>query len=176
VDNPFSNLTDEDLMELYQNGDALAFETIYYRHKDKIYTYLQKRLTNKEQIDDLFQSILVKFHKSRHLYEKKYLLLKWLYTICRSELLDFAKKRKVQLVELNDKHIGISTEEEDRQIDIDCESTLSEKEKNAIKLRYYSDQDFNEISKVLNTSESNTRKIISRGLKKLRLKYMGDSK
>lgn len=176
MDNPFSNLTDEDLMELYQNGDALAFETIYYRHKDKIYTYLQKRLTNKEQIDDLFQSILVKFHKSRHLYEKKYLLLKWLYTICRSELLDFAKKRKVQLVELNDKHIGISTEEEDRQIDIDCESTLSEKEKNAIKLRYYSDQDFNEISKVLNTSESNTRKIISRGLKKLRLKYMGDSK
>ncbi len=176
MDNPFSNLADEDLMELYQNGDALAFETIYYRHKDKIYTYLQKRLTNKEQIDDLFQSILVKFHKSRHLYEKKYLLLKWLYTICRSELLDFAKKRKVQLVELNDKHIGISTEEEDRQIDIDCESTLSEKEKNAIKLRYYSDQDFNEISKVLNTSESNTRKIISRGLKKLRLKYMGDSK
>ena len=63
----------------------------------------------------------------------------------------------------------------DNEFDLESEKQLSEKEKSALKGRYYSDKDFSEIAQILKTSESNTRKIISRGLKKLRTKYKGEN-
>ena len=171
--NPFSRLADEKLMELYRKGENMAFEVIYLRHKGKVYSYLNRRLYDKGMVDDIFQSIFVKFHKSRKLYNSEYPLLKWLYTICRSELLDFAKKKKVELVEFEDHHSPLSMPDINESIDIDNEKLLSANEKLALKLRYYSDKDFSEISSELNTSDSNSRKLVSRGLNKLRAKYRG---
>lgn len=171
--NPFSHLTDDKLMELYKNGEDMAFEVIYLRHKDKVYSYLSKRLTDLNIIDDIFQNIFAKFHKSRNLYSNEHSLLKWIYTISRSELLDAIKKYKVTLVELKDEHIVSSPENDSDPIDFDSVKSLSNKEKDALKLRYYSDKDFSEISKALNTSEVNSRKLVSRALKKLKVKLGG---
>ncbi len=177
MDNPFSNLEDEKLMELYINGESMAFEVLYLRHKDKVYSYLSKRIFEKNLVDDIFQNTFVKFHKSRNLYDPKYPVLKWLYTICRSELLDSFKKKKVTLVELNEAIINenLTTNNESQDIlDLDSEKSLTQKERDALKLRYFSEEDFKEISQRLGTSEANSRKIISRGIQKLRMKYLGE--
>lgn len=173
--NPFSHLEDEKLMELYKNGENMAFEIIYERYNKNVYTYLTKRCSDKNQIDDLFQCIFVKFHRSKHLYDSKYPVLAWIYTIARSEFLDFLKKKKINLVSLPDHETREVVEESSQpfEIDIDAETTLSEKEKMAIKLRYFSDEDFTEISKILYTTDANSRKIISRGIQKLKTKYLG---
>ena len=147
--NPFSHLEDEKLMELYKNGENMAFEVIYLRHKDRVYSYLDKRLSDKNIIEDIFQSIFVKFHNSRHLYSSKHPLLKWIYTICRSELLDSIKKNKVKLVQFTDDQLAVEPTQITDKIDLDAIKSLSEKEKQALKLRYYSEEDFIEISKVL---------------------------
>ena len=68
-----------------------------------------------------------------------------------------------------------SENEPNNEFDLESEKQLSENEKSALKERYYSDKDFSEIAQILKTSESNTRKIISRGLKKLRVKYKGEN-
>jgi RNA polymerase sigma-70 factor (ECF subfamily) len=154
----------------------MAFEVIYTRHKDKIFTYLNKRINDKNLIEDIFQCILVKFHKSRHRYSSEHHLLKWIYTICRSELLDSIKKNKAQLIELQDEHLISYPKEEDNELNLDQISTLSENEREALKLRYYSEEDFSKISKILNTSETNSRKLVSRGIKKLKAKLIGDKK
>ena len=174
--NPFSQLEDEKLMELYKNGENMAFETIYLRHKDRVYGYLDKRLSDKNIIEDIFQSIFVKFHKSRHLYSSEYPLLKWIYTICRSELLDSLKKNKVKLVQFTEDQLVVESTEVNDKIDLDTIKSLSEKEKKALKLRYYSEEDFIEISKALNTSEANSRKLVSRGIKKIKAKLLGEAK
>ena len=176
--NPFSHLKDEKLMELYKNGENMAFEVIYLRHKDRIYSYLDKRLFDKNAIDDIFQGIFIKFHKSRKLYNSDYPLLKWIYTICRSELLDSLKKNKLKLVQLSDDLLAVEATEPNLttdKVDIDSIKSLSDKEKQALKLRYYSDEDFVGISKALNTSEANSRKLVSRGIKKLKAKFLGGS-
>ncbi|MAF77639.1 MAG: hypothetical protein CME60_05705 [Halobacteriovoraceae bacterium] len=175
--NPFSHLEDEKLMELYKNGENMAFEVIYLRHKDRVYSYLDKRLSDKNVIEDIFQNIFVKFHNSRHLYSSEHPLLKWIYTICRSELLDSVKKsRKIKLVSINEDQLICETKEIDDKIDLDSVKSLSEKEKLAIKLRYYSEEDFTDISKALKTSEANSRKLVSRGIKKLKAKLIGEAK
>ena len=173
--NPFSHLEDEKLMELYKNGENMAFEVIYLRHKDRVYSYLDKRLSDKNVIEDIFQSIFVKFHNSRYLYSSKHPLLKWIYTICRSELLDSIKKNKAMFVQLSEDQLSVEPTELNDKIDLDSIKTLSEKEKQALKLRYYSEEDFIEISKALNTSEANSRKLVSRGIKKLKAKLLGEA-
>ena len=173
--NPFSHLEDEKLMELYVQGNYEAFEVIYGRHKDKVYTYLSKRLTDKNSIEDVFQNIFIKFHKSKQNYNPKFTLMKWIYTISKSELLDHLKKKKVTEVEFKETDAPLSTEAEGERLDLSNEPGLNEKEKKAIDLKFYSDQDYDQISQTLNTSKANVRKIISRGLKKLRLKYSGGS-
>jgi RNA polymerase sigma-70 factor (ECF subfamily) len=177
MENPFSHLEDTKLMELYKNGENMAFEVIYLRHKDRVYSYLDKRLSDKNVIEDIFQSIFIKFHNSRHLYSSEHPLLKWIYTICRSELLDSVKKsRKIKLVSLNEDQLISETKEIGDIIDLDSVKSLSEKEKLAIKLRYYSEEDFTDISKALKTSEANSRKLVSRGIKKLKAKLIGEAK
>lgn len=173
--NPFSHLEDEKLMELYKNGENMAFEVIYLRHKDRVYSYLDKRLSDKYIIEDVFQSIFVKFHNSRHLYSSEHPLLKWIYTISRSELLDSIKKNKAKFVQLSEDQLNVEPTEFNDKIDLDSIKTLSEKEKQALKLRYYSEEDFIEISKALNTSEANSRKLVSRGIKKLKAKLLGET-
>ncbi|MCB1196863.1 MAG: RNA polymerase sigma factor [Deltaproteobacteria bacterium] len=173
MEHPFSQLTDEKLMELYQNGEYMAFEVIFHRHQSKVYAYLHKRVHDKDAIDDLFQNIFIKFHKSKHKYSSKYPLLAWIYTLSRNEFLDYVKKTKQTFVALSDNHGAIETSAEKTSIDLDQEKQLTRDEKQAIGLRYLSDQDFEEISKRLKTSPSNVRKIVSRGLHKLRLKYSG---
>ena len=84
-----SSLTDEKLMKLYQQGDYEAFQVLYERHNRKVYNYLLKRLSDDDPLEDIFQNIFVKLHKSRMKYDHKFLFLKWLYTLSRNELLDF---------------------------------------------------------------------------------------
>ena len=166
---PYLSMSDEKLMMHYQNEEHLAFNEIYNRYSRKVYSYLNKRLKSKEEIDDIFQSIFVKFHKQRANYNNKFSLSQWIFTICRSELLDHIKSPKKVLLELDENLISSVNSENTDGIALDL-SELSQNEQVAIKLRYYHDQDYDEISDVLNSSQSNARKLVSRGINKLRKK------
>lgn len=173
VENPFTHLDDKELMLKYQDGDHMAFNTLYIRHKDKVYSYIAKRLHSSNEVEDLFQKVFIKFHKSRKLYNAKYQVLPWIYTITKSEYLDFIKKKKIDLVEFKEEFHSDQQEQTTTSFDINDEKLLSANEKKAISERYFNDKDFDEISTLLKTSESNARKLISRGLKKLKEKYRG---
>ncbi|MEC9281798.1 MAG: sigma-70 family RNA polymerase sigma factor, partial [Bdellovibrionota bacterium] len=96
--------TDAALMRLYKDGDAMAFEVIYNRHKDRVYTYLNRRLHDSQVVEDVFQSVFIKFHKSRDSYSEEHPLLAWLYTITRSVTLDHLKKKKLDASEYIDEN------------------------------------------------------------------------
>ena len=102
--NPYINLEDKELMLKYQDGDHMAFDVLYSRHKNKVYSYLAKRLHSHNEIHDLFQRVFVKLHKSRHLYQEKYEVLPWIYTITKSEFLDFVKKNKIETIEFKEEN------------------------------------------------------------------------
>jgi RNA polymerase sigma-70 factor (ECF subfamily) len=175
MSNPLLNadsLTDEQLMEKYQQGDYMAFEALYYRHEKTVFTYLSKRLRDSNAIEEIFQNIFLKFHKSKALYDKKYLFLKWLYTISRSELYDYCKKKRLVTTSIDDVTLPAEqaiNENNEGQIDLDEIKSLNDNEREALKLRYYSDMDFKDISNSLSTSQSNARKLVSRGIKKIKL-------
>jgi RNA polymerase sigma-70 factor, ECF subfamily len=173
VANPFSDLTDKELMLKYQAGDNMAFDVLYSRHKDKVYSYLSKRLRDQDQCEDLFQKVFTKFHRSKKLYNSNYQVLPWLYTITKSEFLDFIKKRHHIKTEFVEEQHTFHQNKTEPIFDLNSEDTLSLDEREAITLRYLNEFDFLEIAKILNKTETNTRKILSRGLQKLKQKYTG---
>ena len=172
--NPYLGLSDEKLMEEYIKDNMMAFEVLYNRHNARVYSYISKRVFDLSNAQEIFQNIFLKVHKLRFNYDQKHIFLKWLYTICRSELIDYFKYKKGIFEEFNEakviKDIPDITEPE---INLEDYKNLTSNEKKALELRYYSEKDFDEISSILNTTPTNSRKIISRGIGKLRKKLKG---
>lgn len=164
--NPFEGLPDNRLMDNYVRGESAAFDVLYHRHKAKVHGFLNKRLASPADVAEVFQNVFLKFHRSRDRYDSKYHVLQWLFTIARSELLDFCKKKRIKTVPIDEEHDRAHASTESFDLG-ECES-LSVRERKVIELRFYSELDYDEISKQLNTSQGNARKILSRGLAKIR--------
>ncbi len=158
-------------MILYQNGDNQAFEILYSRYKGRVYSYLVKRLQEYDQLEDIFQGIFIKFHKSRKLYKSEHAVSKWIFTICRSELTDYLRKKSRSVPTRGDLDLDgfqIPTPDHGEKFTQYLDNVkLSDKEIKALKLRYKEDKEFSEIGAILNIAESSSRKIISRAIKKL---------
>ncbi len=167
----YRTASDEELMRCYQQGDYAAFERLYLRCRGHVNAWLRRRLRDDREREDVFQNVFIKLHKTRARYVSRYPVLAWLYVICRCELLDHLKKPALPWVALRDEHGLVEVQHEDVHFDLDGEQRLTADEKTVLKLKYFSEQDYRSIAARLGRSEVGVRKIVSRGLQKLRLKY-----
>lgn len=168
-------LSDEQLMILYQTSDFEAFELLYQRHSRRVLAYFHKRAPL-ETAKDLLQETFTKLHLSRDKYDPRYPFLPWLFTISRNTLFDFFKQAETRLANvassapaLLDSLIAtpaIQAASEDTSIFL---SGLPHNQKRAVELRYLHDWSFEKIATDLKTSEDNVRQLVSRGIKKIRL-------
>lgn len=173
--------TDEELMRLYQAGDYVAFETLYHRHSGRVYEFLRKKVSP-EIARDLLQETFLKLHRSRSQYSSQYPFLPWLFTISRNVFVDFVRLSETKISERSSEgplsELPAETTPENSwsgELATALEH-LPENQKHAIKLRYLSDWSFEKIAADLKTSPLNARKIISRGIKKLRSNFEGGAK
>lgn len=96
------DIADEELMLLYQQGDAAAFEILYSRHKGPVYRYVLRQCHEKETANDLFQDIWVKLIKYHGGYEVKAKFSTWLYTIARHRIIDYYRQSGNRAYEVED--------------------------------------------------------------------------
>lgn len=164
------NLSDEELMLLYQNGAEEAFMTLYKRHSPKIYGYVKSKVRVDEKACDIFQEIYIKIHRSKNLYNKTFPVLPWFFTIARSVLIDeMRKEQTVRLVPQEDLDRFSSANEMPIEVDISSGiNQLPAAQRSAVQLRYIDEKTFEEIADHLKTSPENVRQLVSRGVKKLR--------
>lgn len=160
-------------MIAYQQGDALAFDTLYKRHSGKVYGYLKTRLGERAAVDDVFQATFLNFHRARSKYDASLPFLPWLFTICRNALLDRFRKtgREREILKYSDSEVieaapdgEVSTLAEELPAEI---AALPLSQRQALELRFREDLEFGEIAKHLNTSPANARQLVSRAVRKL---------
>ncbi|HEY8278465.1 MAG TPA: sigma-70 family RNA polymerase sigma factor [Bdellovibrionota bacterium] len=159
--------SDEELMVAYQLGEADAFAELYARHAPQVFGFLRKKVRSEALASDIFQATFLKLHKSRSRYDASYAFLPWLFTICRSELLDALKKRS-QTVEVPVPAVPepLPMREEDRpEINL---GALPLSQRRAVELRYGEEFSFEQIAAQLETSPANARKLVSRAVQFLR--------
>ncbi len=165
--------SDEDLMEIYKMGNAIAFEILFERHSGRVLGYLSKRLKLPREAKDLLQEVFFKLHRSRHLYNRTLPFSPWLFSITRSIWLDFLKKRQLEdATEQEQLERMVPTTQEfaisDSNAGIEILNQLPANQKEAVSLRVYDEATFEEIAIKLATSPENARQLVNRGLKRLK--------
>lgn len=166
-------MNDEQLMIKYQNGDVRAFEELYARHKGKVYGYLMANLKEESKAEEVFQNVFVKLHRKRGQYDPKHSFVKWLFIIAKTQMLDFLKREWPSVEYVEEVHYKLA-EGMEETVNFEEVNSLNENEKAALSLRYREDSEFSDIALALSVSSANARKIVSRGLQKLKKALLGD--
>ena len=91
-----TNLTDQQLIHLFMDGDADALETLVIRHKDKIYTSIFLLVKDKYLAEDIFQDVFIRVidtvRSGRYTEEGKF--LPWAMRIAHNLCVDHFRKVK----------------------------------------------------------------------------------
>lgn len=88
------NLSDEDLMELFQNDNELAFKELVQRYKNRLHNFLFRYTRNQEDCEDLVQETFLRVYKSRDTYKRIARFSTWMYTIAINLAKSLYKKKK----------------------------------------------------------------------------------
>ncbi len=85
--------SDEALMLAYQRGDSGAFESLYYRHKDGLFTFLYRSCARRAIVEELAQDAWFAVVNGAQEYRAEARFKTWLYQIARNRLYDFWRRR-----------------------------------------------------------------------------------
>ena len=94
-----TTLTDSLLLERIQQGDTDSFETLFYRHYDRVYGLLYRLVGSRAEAEDLAQEVFVKLYKHtsrRRIFRigKQQNISAWLDRVATNAGYDALKTRK----------------------------------------------------------------------------------
>jgi len=93
--------TDGELIQAYLKGDEAAFETLYLRHRERLYWYLNELTErNQAQADDLFQEVWKKALSQLSRYRDDGFFGAWLCRIGRNARIDQFRREERRGAEL----------------------------------------------------------------------------
>lgn len=162
------SLTDEQLITLFNEGNAYAMEVLINRHKVRIYTSIYVLVKDKYLAEDIFQDLFIKiietFRAGKYKEENKF--VQWAMRIAHNLCVDHFRKIKSKPVIRTSEGADIfdvlnfaedSAEDKimklqsnDKVMKLVC--LLPEDQREIIILRHFADLKFREISNLLNCS------------------------
>ena len=84
--------SDVQLIKETADGNAAAFEELYKRYVNKVYSYLITRCKNQDDVKDILQETFISVWKSCSLYKGQSKLITWIIGIARNKLYDNLRK------------------------------------------------------------------------------------
>jgi len=179
-------LTDEEIIKQYEEGDDSAFRELIERYSSLIFNFIA-HLAGSGNATDLTQDIFIKAWKNLKKFNSEKASFKtWLFTIARNTAIDFLKKRKsivfskLENEENPDFLENISDTEllpdeiliklENKELLKKLLQELSELEKTVLLLHYQEEMTFEEIGEVLKKSPNTVKSWHYRAILKLRKK------
>lgn len=168
--------SDEVLMQKYQQGDEAAFRELYRAFSPRVYGYLRSRVSDKQKVDEIFQMVFLKLHQSRAQYDPKFPFSPWLFTICRTVLIDAFRRGSLfpssELVPLESVVHSLAANTpvspaRSKEMDLPLEKLPAAK-REILEYRYVEGMSFEAISAQLNISPQGARQRVSRAVRALR--------
>lgn len=165
----FKNLSDQELVKRFIQGDQLSIEVLINRHKNKVFTYIVLIVKNHQLAEDIFQDTFIKVIRS--LKEGKYKdngkFVSWVIRIAHNLTIDhFRKEKQINTCSnedyeadiFNSKKLSDGTIEDllvEKQIVQEVRLLIEElpdDQKQVILLRHYGGMSFKEIAEQTNVS------------------------
>ncbi len=152
---------------LYQFKNSLnketAFTAIVKKYQEKLYWHIRRMLVDHDDTNDVLQNLFIKAWKGLDNFREDSQLYTWLYRIATNESLTFLDKQKRRAsVTLDEEESGLSNKiKADENFDANklewklqlAIQSLPEKQRIVFILRYYDEMPYEQMSRVLETSE-----------------------
>ncbi len=140
-----------------------AFTGIIKKYQEKLYWHVRRMVVDHDDANDVLQNMFIKVWKGLENFREDSQLYTWLYRIATNECLTFiAQQKKRNAVSLSDDDNGLSNKlKSDTHFDANKLEWklqlgiqgLPEKQRIVFNLRYYDEMPYEQMSKVLDTSE-----------------------
>ncbi len=170
---------DKELLYLFKNADSKesAFTAILKKYQEKLYWHIRRLVIDHDDADDVLQNMFIKVWKGLENFREDSQLYTWLYRIATNESLTFLEQRKKRnLVSLDTVENGLVNKlKADSNFDANRLEwklqlgiqQLPEKQRIVFNLRYYDEMPYEEMSRVLETSEGALKSSYHHAAKKI---------
>lgn len=182
----YEKLSDELLIQKFQNEDIAAFNEIVLRYKDRLINFLFRYTGNKESAEDIAQDTFIKLYKNKHMYIEIAKFSTWFYTVAINETNTYLRKSKktqtISVDSFNDHDKPVFEFQSDDatpfdKMNINDEAyyiqkaikTLDDKHREIIILRDIQNLEYDEISKILDIPLGTVRSRINRARESLQI-------
>lgn len=89
-----SELSDEELLRAYRDGDSGAFRTLFGRYRGPLFNFLLRRIGDRGRAEELYQDTWTKVIERCAEFRGDAKFSTWLYTIARNACIDHHRKMK----------------------------------------------------------------------------------
>lgn len=156
---------DKDLLHEFRQAETKekAFTEIIKKYQEKLYWHVRRMVIDHDDANDVLQNMFIKVWNGLNNFREDSQLYTWLYRIATNESLTFLEQmKKRSAVSLNDLETGLANKIiADKNFDASrlewklqvAIQQLPEKQRVVFNLRYYDEMPYEEMSKVLGTSE-----------------------
>ena len=173
------HLDDKELLFQFKNDATKesAYTRIIKKYQEKLYWHIRRMVVEHEDANDVLQNMFIKVWKNLENFREDSQLYTWLYRIATNESLTFLQKQKKRsAVSLDnndnflsnklqaDKHFDGQKLEWKLQLAI---QKLPDKQRAVFNLRYFDEMPYEEMSRVLETSEGALKASYHHAVKKI---------
>jgi RNA polymerase sigma factor (sigma-70 family) len=175
-------LTDRSDAELLQQfripqTKEQAFTAIIKKYQERLYWHIRRMVVDHDDAADVLQNVFIRVWNGLENFKEESQLYTWLYRIATNESLTFLENRKKRsAVSLSDVETGLSNKiMADKHFDPNrlewklqlAIQHLPEKQRIVFTLRYYDEMPYEEMSRVLETSEGALKASYHHAVKKI---------
>ena len=154
-----------------------AYTAIIKKYQERLYWHIRRMVVNHDDTDDVLQNVFIRIWKGLENFREDSQLYTWLYRIATNECLTFLDQQKKRAsVSLSDLESGLSEKiKADENFDANklewklqlAIQQLPDKQRVVFQLRYYDEMPYEEMSRVLDTSEGALKASYHHAVKKI---------
>ncbi len=172
-------IQDSELLIEFRNPSTKerAFTTIIKKYQEKLYWHIRRMVIDHDDANDVLQNVFIRVWNGLENFRENSQLYTWMYRIATNECLTFLEQQKKKsAISLSDVESGLTNQiKADKHFDATklewklqlAMQQLPEKQRVVFNLRYYDEMPYEEMSKVLETSEGALKASYHHAVKKI---------
>ncbi|MBS1566472.1 MAG: sigma-70 family RNA polymerase sigma factor [Bacteroidetes bacterium] len=172
-------MQDAELLLQFRNLSTreAGFTAIIKKYQEKLYWHIRRMVVDHEDANDVLQNVFIRVWNGLENFREDSQLYTWLYRIATNESLTFLEQQKKKAsVPLGDVENGLANRiKADKHFDANklewklqlAIQQLPEKQRVVFNLRYYDEMPYEEMSRVLDTSEGALKASYHHAVKKI---------
>nr|TKK09270.1 RNA polymerase sigma factor [Stenotrophomonas rhizophila] len=172
--------TDESLMLAWAGGELRAFETLYARHRSRLYSFLLRQLRDAALADEMFQDVWQRVIAARAGWQPDAAFTTWLFRIAHNRLNDHwraarhrppapgdADERVARMSDTRTPETQLSEFEQRRRLQLAMEQ-LPDEQREVLQLRLEQELSLEEIAQITGVGRETVKSRLRYAMDKLR--------